>query len=199
MERSANLTIAANADNEGTFQVVVSNDYGEDARTIDLFIRPSITMPPQDITAAEGEEVTFTVVAAGTEPLTYQWTHGGEPVGSETSLTVTASDDAAGAYTVVVSNDYGNATASATLTVTGTPVHGGMVLIPGGTNSGTDPDFGAYSLTVSSFYMDRYPVTKALWDEVYNWAIANGYSFDNVGSGKAANHPVHTINWYDAV
>ena len=82
----------------------------------------------------------------------------------------------------------------------------GMVLIPGGTNVGTDPDFGAYSLTVDSFYMDRYEVTKALWDEVYNWAVANGYSFDNNldgegphGQGKAAHHPVQTVNWYDCV
>jgi sulfatase modifying factor 1 len=92
---------------------------------------------------------------------------------------------------------------------TPTATHGpasssGMVLIPGGTNSGTDPDFGAYSLTVNSFYMDKYEVTKALWDEVYTWAIAHGYSFDNAGSvkagsGKAATHPVHTVNWYDCV
>ncbi|MDD2599549.1 MAG: SUMF1/EgtB/PvdO family nonheme iron enzyme [Kiritimatiellae bacterium] len=75
----------------------------------------------------------------------------------------------------------------------------GMVLIPAGTNSGTDPDFGVYSLTVGAFYMDQYEVTKALWDEVYTWAIANGYSFDNAGSGKASNHPVHTVNWYDCV
>jgi len=74
-----------------------------------------------------------------------------------------------------------------------------MALIPGGTNSGTDPDFGTYSLTVNSFYMDKYEVTKALWDEVYTWAVANGYSFDHGGSGKAANHPVHTVSWYDVV
>jgi len=74
-----------------------------------------------------------------------------------------------------------------------------MELIPAGMNSGTDPDFGAYSLTVSSFYMDKYHVTKALWDEVYNWAITNGYSFNNAGSGKAANHPVQTVHWYDVV
>ncbi len=74
-----------------------------------------------------------------------------------------------------------------------------MAAIPGGTNSGTDPDFGAYSLTVSSFYMDATEVTKARWDEVYTWAIANGYGFDNTESGKAANHPVHTVSWYDCV
>jgi formylglycine-generating enzyme required for sulfatase activity len=75
----------------------------------------------------------------------------------------------------------------------------GMVLIPGGTNSGTDPDYGAYSLTVNSFYMDATEVTKAKWDEVYTWAIANGYGFDHAGSDKAANHPVHTVSWYDCV
>lgn len=75
----------------------------------------------------------------------------------------------------------------------------GMVLIPAGTNTGTDPDFGAYSLTVSAFYMDKYLVTKAKWDEVYNWAIMNGYSFTNAGSGKAFDHPVHAVNWYDCV
>ena len=77
----------------------------------------------------------------------------------------------------------------------------GMVRIPGGTNAGTNPDaeFGAYSLTVRSFYMDRYEVSKAQWDEVYAWAVTHEYSFDNAGSGKAANHPVQTVSWYDCV
>ncbi len=74
-----------------------------------------------------------------------------------------------------------------------------MVLVPGGTNTGTDPDTGAYSLTVAPFYMDRYEVTKARWDEIHTWAITNGYTFDNAGSGKAANHPVYGVNWYDCV
>ncbi len=79
------------------------------------------------------------------------------------------------------------------------PAPDGMILIPAGTNSGTDPDFGAYSLTVDAFYMDRSEVTKAQWDAVYTWALTNGYSFDNTGSGKASSHPVQTVNWYDCV
>ena len=76
----------------------------------------------------------------------------------------------------------------------------GMALIPAGTNSGTDPGLGAYSLTLTALlYMDKYEVTKAQWDEVYNWAITNGYSFNNTGSGKAEDHPVHSVNWYDCV
>ncbi|MBP8258951.1 MAG: formylglycine-generating enzyme family protein [Verrucomicrobia bacterium] len=82
-----------------------------------------------------------------------------------------------------------------------------MVLIPAGEFQMGDT-FDESSLTyalpvhtvyVSAFYMDRTEVTKAQWDEVYQWAIGHGYGFDNAGSGKAANHPVHTISWYDAV
>jgi formylglycine-generating enzyme required for sulfatase activity len=75
----------------------------------------------------------------------------------------------------------------------------GMVLIPSGTNAGTDPEFGAYSLTVERFYMDRHEVTKALWDEVRAWAASRGYPDLNEGAGKAATHPVHDVSWYDCV
>ncbi|MFO7937365.1 MAG: SUMF1/EgtB/PvdO family nonheme iron enzyme [Kiritimatiellia bacterium] len=84
-----------------------------------------------------------------------------------------------------------------------------MTQIPGGVNSGTNP-LGSgesyesyypetYALSVDSFYMDVTAVTKSQWDNVYNWAIANGYVFDNTGDSKADNHPVHSINWYDSV
>lgn len=83
----------------------------------------------------------------------------------------------------------------------------GMALIPAGsftmgdTLDGTAAALPLHSVYVSSFYMDRNEVTKALWDEVYNWALANGYSFDfaNSGQGKAANHPAHSMTWYDCV
>ena len=74
-----------------------------------------------------------------------------------------------------------------------------MVLIPRGTKTGADSDFGAYSLTVSAFYMDQHEVNREYWNYVRAWAIANGYEFDNPGSGKAWNHPVHSVSWYDAV
>jgi formylglycine-generating enzyme required for sulfatase activity len=54
-------------------------------------------------------------------------------------------------------------------------------------------------VSVGSFYMDKFKVTKALWDEVYAWAITHGYAFEHAGSGKATNHPVQLISWYDAV
>lgn len=72
-----------------------------------------------------------------------------------------------------------------------------MVQVPAGTNTGTDPGTGAYSLTVDSFNMDATSITKAQWDSVYIWAITNGYDFDNTGFGKASDHPVVDISWYD--
>ena len=63
-------------------------------------------------------------------------------------------------------------------------------------------DFSAlpvHTVNVEAFYMDKYEVTKTMWDEVYQWATNHGYSFENGAQGKANNHPVHSMTWYDAV
>jgi len=75
----------------------------------------------------------------------------------------------------------------------------GMAFIPAG--SFPMGDAPVRSVVVSSFYLDRFEVTKELWDQVYQWAAGNGYGFDQQasGSGVAANHPVQTVSWYDVV
>ena len=85
-------------------------------------------------------------------------------------------------------------------------VTAGMVLIPGGSftmgdtlRDGVVDEFPTHTVTVSAFYVDRFEVTKGLWDEVKTWAIEHGYSFDNDGAGPGANYPVELLNWYDAV
>ncbi len=84
----------------------------------------------------------------------------------------------------------------------------GMALIPGGsfamgncmnTNEGGADELPLHTVNVSAFYMDTNLVSYALWQQVYQWAITNGYSFDNVGSGEATNHPVQFLYWYDCV
>lgn len=82
----------------------------------------------------------------------------------------------------------------------------GMVRIPAGSFQMGD-SFGevvgawpVHTVTVSAFYMDKYEVSKAFWDEVANWAAANGYDIKPAdGLGKAANHPVYYVSWYGAV
>lgn len=79
-----------------------------------------------------------------------------------------------------------------------------MSLIPSGsfvmgdTLDGESDALPLHTVTVSAFYMDQTEVTKAKWDEIYSWAVTNGYSFYG-GLGKAQNHPVQTVSWYDCV
>lgn len=81
-----------------------------------------------------------------------------------------------------------------------------MAFIPGGPfemgdsyGEGDSDKLPVHTVNVSSFVMSRHEVSKALWDEVYTWATGNGYLFDNPGSGKAPDHPVQGVNWYDCV
>jgi formylglycine-generating enzyme required for sulfatase activity len=62
-----------------------------------------------------------------------------------------------------------------------------------------ESDAAPTNTTVSGFYMDVNLVSYAQWQAVYNFATNHGYSFVNAGAGKAANHPVQTVDWYDAV
>ena len=54
-------------------------------------------------------------------------------------------------------------------------------------------------VTVSAFYVDTNLVSYSLWQSVYSWATSAGYGFANNGAGKALNHPVQTVDWYDTV
>jgi formylglycine-generating enzyme required for sulfatase activity len=47
--------------------------------------------------------------------------------------------------------------------------------------------------------MDTNLVSYSQWQPVFSYATSQGYGFDNSGAGKAANHPVQTVNWYDVV
>jgi len=82
---------------------------------------PSITTQPASATVNSGSSVSFSVVATGTEPLSYQWQLGGVAISAATSATyniASVSTSQAGTYTVVVSNAAGSVTSnSATLTV----------------------------------------------------------------------------------
>ena len=81
-----------------------------------------------------------------------------------------------------------------------------FVAIPGGTysmgNLIGDSDItnaGTVSVTLSPYYMAVNDTTKAQWDTVRTWATSNGYTALAAGAGKAANHPVQTVSWWDVV
>jgi formylglycine-generating enzyme required for sulfatase activity len=87
---------------------------------------------------------------------------------------------------------------------TNTTTADGMALIPAGSFTIGDTldgegDAIPTNVAVSAFCMDRNLVSYSQWQTVYNWATSHGYGFVNAGSGKAANHPVQTVDWYDVV
>lgn len=56
-----------------------------------------------------------------------------------------------------------------------------------------------HSVYVTAFYMAKYEVTKALWDEARTWGTSHGYTDLRAGEGKVDTHPVQMITWYDMV
>ncbi len=49
------------------------------------------------------------------------------------------------------------------------------------------------------FFMDATEVTWSEWKRVRDWALAHGYEFAHQGYGKADDHPVVCVDWFDCV
>ncbi len=86
---------------------------------------PCITNSPSGGARCPGDAISFSVVAGGTAPLSYQWRKGGTNIAGATGSTftiaaVTAAN--AGSYDVVVSNSCGTAASAAALLAVNTPV-----------------------------------------------------------------------------
>jgi hypothetical protein len=127
---SATYTTAATAlaDNGAKIQVTVSNAEGSAPSSIATLTvnaaatKPSITTQPANVTVTVGQTATFTVVATGGAPLTYQWTKSGMNVGTNSATYTTAattSADNGAQIQVTVSNSAGSTPSNmVTLTVT---------------------------------------------------------------------------------
>src|SRR5204863_51112 len=88
---------------------------------------PSITTQPASQTVTLGQTATFTVVATGTAPLSYQWRKSGTAISGATAPTyptpATTSADSGSQFTVVVTNPANSVTSNAaTLTVSAAAV-----------------------------------------------------------------------------
>jgi hypothetical protein len=82
--------------------------------------RPGITTPPKSQTVTEGTNVTFTVTATGTPPLSYLWKFNSTAIASATNSSYQVSNvqtTNSGTYSVTVTNSAGSTNVSATLTV----------------------------------------------------------------------------------
>src|SRR5437016_3759085 len=143
---SAYTTAATtSSDNGAQFTVVVSNAAGSATSSAAMLtvsaaaVAPSITMQPLSQTVTAGQPASFSVTAAGTAPLSYQWNKNGAAISGATSSTyataATTSSDNGAQFTVDVSNTAGSVTsAGATLTVNAasSPLQVTITQLPGG-------------------------------------------------------------------
>lgn len=124
-----NLTTA---DSGASFSVVVSDSSGSVISsnallTVNPPIAPTITTQPASKTTVAGATATFSVIASGTTPFTYQWRKNGVALSQSNKSSYTTSAlttaDSGSTFSVVVSNVAGSSTSNnAALTVTsGTP------------------------------------------------------------------------------
>ncbi len=107
----------------GNYSVGITNSVGG-TNSSNAFLTvidyPTIRSAPQDATRPTGSNVTFSVTATGTAPLSYQWKFNDTDIPGATGTNYTRSNlqtNDSGTYSVLVTNAAGNATASATLTV----------------------------------------------------------------------------------
>ena len=111
----------------GNYTVEVSNSEG---KVVSHVVKISVVQPVSIVTQPEGgkvtlgENFTMNVVASGTEPISYQWYHGGELVNGATGSSLRLAKLKAadlGSYYVVVSNAVSEQT-STTVVVSMSPV-----------------------------------------------------------------------------
>ena len=156
---------------------------------------PTITTQPASQTVTAGSSVTFSVVASGTAPLSYQWAKGGTAISGATSAALTLSNVQsadAGSYTVTVSNAVGSVTSSAaTLTVNAVAVAPSITTQPA-------------SQTVSAGSNVTFSVVAAGTSPLsYQWkkngtnitgATSSSLALANVQSADAASYTVTVSN-----
>lgn len=132
---------AVRADSGSVFRCIVSNSNGSVTSTgallrVDTLIGnpPVISQHPMDVTVNAGQTATFSVVAGGTLPLSYQWQKNGVNISGATAAgyttPVTTTADNGAQYRCVVTNIFGNATSNAAVLTVLTPPPPASLLSP---------------------------------------------------------------------
>lgn len=96
---SATYEFTATEADAGSYSVAVSNACGTDNSTsVDVVVNTaaSITTEPADVAVFDGDKITLTVAASGTEPITYQWYRNDVAINGATSATYETTAGVAG-------------------------------------------------------------------------------------------------------
>ena len=74
-----------------------------------------------------------------------------------------------------------------------------------GSANGNADEQPVHSVTVGTFFIDKYEITYEMWTDVRNWALVHGYVSTDLAVGRngynpnGTNNPVTEVKWYDAV
>lgn len=155
-------------DNGATFRVAVTNSAGtamsnSATLTVDAApVAPSITTQPASQTVIAGQAATFSVVAAGTAPLTYQWQKNSANISGATSASyttpATVSADSGATFRVIVTNPV--------TSITSNPAT--LIVNPVVTSPGTD---------VTTFHNDIARTGQNTTEKVLTQANVNSTTF----------------------
>jgi hypothetical protein len=120
--------------NAGSYSVIISNEWGSvtsSVATLAISSPPVVSTQPQSLRVTNGNSAAFSISAAGTGTLAYQWRKNGtnlsnvgtiSGVGTANLAFSATSTNDSGSYTVVVTNTLGSLTSAvATLTVAWPP------------------------------------------------------------------------------
>jgi len=179
------------ADSGSTFRVVVSNAAGSitsNAATLRVNpppVAPAITTQPANQTATVGQTATFSVVATGTAPLSYQWQKNGTDISGATSSSyttpATATSDSGATFQVTVSNSLGSATSNpATLTVASGAAIATVTVSATNPGRAIPADFGGistYSLLDNCDYMGTATAPNPIYRQLIKNLIFPGQTF----------------------
>lgn len=133
------------ADNGSVFKCVVTNVAGVDSSTGAIltvtYQAPTISQHPQNRSVTTGQTATFTVTAAGSQPLAYQWKKNGTNIsGANSSVYTTPATvlaDNGSTFQCVVSNDSGSVTSNSASLSVSNPTSITSLLANPGFESGT--------------------------------------------------------------
>ncbi|MDB6017904.1 MAG: hypothetical protein JWR19_2393 [Pedosphaera sp.] len=139
---SSTLTLTNLQPNQiGNYAALVANSYGSvtsAVATLTVYVAPSIQTQPQNQAISRGQSFTLSVAPNGSAPFSYQWNLNNSPVAGATASSLTLSNaqmNAAGSYSVVVTNIGGSIT-SAVATVSVTLPNTSLSVSTNGANAG---------------------------------------------------------------
>jgi GH25 family lysozyme M1 (1,4-beta-N-acetylmuramidase) len=192
---SSYTVVSAQSTDAGNYSVVITNVAGTVTSanaSLTVNIPPSITTQPSSQTVNQGQSATFSVVAAGTAPLSYQWTLNGANISGATASSYTinsAQATDAGTYAVVVNNVAGSVTsANATLTVILPPIIGTQPASQLGSVSNSVTFSVALSQGTSPTYQWSYN------GGTISGATASSYTLNNISWSSGGNFSVVVAN-----